>query len=83
MTACLHTAGIVRMTRHVIRADGTRELCVPQDAHDLQEIHFALVGENLLKVVEASANVAHMDLVYFAPFAEVLDNGEHLSFWIL
>ena len=78
----LKLAGIVGMTRHMIGADRQAELRVPQNAHDLQEIHLAFIGIHLRKIVEASSDVSHVDLVYLPPARQVLDDREHFRAWI-
>lgn len=42
---------IVAMTRHMVGAEGTGELKVPQHSHDLEKIHLSFVGKDFRKIV--------------------------------
>src|SRR5437867_12036842 len=71
------------MPRHVIGAQRAGKLDVSQNSHDPEEVHNAFIRENLLEIVETPANVAHMDLVYFSPFAQVLNNRQDFCLRVL
>src|SRR5713226_6528983 len=72
----LKLPGIVRMSRHMIGADRAGELHIPQNSHDLEKIHLSFIGVYFREIMKSSADVAHMDLVYFPSLTQVLDNGE-------
>src|SRR5438094_5867599 len=74
----LETVGIIRMTRHVIGTDRSGELPVAQHPHDGEKVHHPLVGINLFEIVQATADVAHVDLMNFSAPAQILDNREYL-----
>src|ERR1039458_9307141 len=48
----LETSRIVWMIRHMIGTDRTRELRVPENSHDLEKVHLALIGINLGEIVK-------------------------------
>ena len=79
----LEAARIIRVTRHVIGTDRSGELGVAQHPHDGEEIHHPFVGINLFELVQATANVAHVDLVDLSTPAQVFDNRRNLRVWIL
>jgi len=79
----LKTARIVRMVRHVVRTDRAGELRVSKNPHDPEEIHLSLVGVNFFKTVQSAPDIAHMDLVDFPTFAEILNNWQNLTAWVL
>src|SRR6266498_3682598 len=70
------------MTRHVIRTDRSCELGVSQHAHNREEVHRSFIRINLLKMVQATANVAHVNLMDFSAPAQVFDDGQDLRAWI-
>ena len=68
------------MSRHMVGTDGSRELDIPENSHDAEEIDFALIGINFLEIQEASTYVAHVNLVDLAALAEILhDSQDFLS----
>src|SRR5439155_4478517 len=66
----LEAVGIIRMTRHVVGTDCPGELGVSQHPHDGEEVHHPFVGINLFKIVQAAADVAHVNLVNFSAPAQ-------------
>src|SRR5438034_3735390 len=85
VTECerVYTPGIVGVPRHVIGAQRAGKLDVSQNSHDLEEVHNAFIRENLVEIVETAANVSHMDLVYFSPFAQVLNDRQDFCLRVL
>src|ERR1700761_408391 len=79
----LKFAGIVRMAWHMVGAYRHAELRIPQNAHDLQKIHFSFVGVHLREIVETPADVAHMHLMYLPSLGKVLDDRQNVFAWIL
>jgi hypothetical protein len=73
----LKLPGIVRVARHMVRTDRQAELHISKNSHNLEKIHLSFVGVHFREVVKASADITHMDLMYFAPITQVLDNGEN------
>jgi hypothetical protein len=67
----------------MIGAYRTRELHVPKNSHELEEVHLALIGIHFFKTVQPATDVAHMDLVDLSSFPQILDNGQDLHAWVL
>ena len=55
----------------------------PQNTHDLEEIHVAFVRIYLGKVMQTSADVAHVDLIDLPAITKVLDDREDFRSGIL
>jgi len=64
------------MARHVIRTDRQAELHISKNSHNFEKIHLSFVGVNLREIVEASPDITHMNLMYFAPDTQIFDNRE-------
>src|ERR1035441_5797494 len=75
----LDLAWVIGMSRHMVRADRAGKLHVPQDAHDLEEVHLSLVGIHFREVVKAAADIAHVNLVYLSALAQVFDDREDFA----
>src|SRR5262245_2900146 len=71
------------MPGHVIGAKRSGKLCVSHDSHDLEKVHVAFIRENLRKVMQSSADVAHVNLINFSSLAQILDNRQNLCLWVL
>src|ERR1043166_9024977 len=70
---------IVRMTRHMIRADRAGKLRVPQNSDHLEKIHVSFIRIHFREIVKSSTDVAHMDLSFFSSSTKVWDKGEIFS----
>src|SRR5438034_234417 len=77
------TFRVIRMTRHVVGTNRSGELGVAQHAHDGEESQHSFGGKNLVELVQAAADVAHVNLVDFSSPAQVLDDGENFLVGIL
>ena len=58
----------------MIRTHRARKLRVSEKSHDLEKIELPLIRKHFLEIVQSSADVAHMYLVYFPSFTQVSDN---------
>ena len=65
------------MARHVIGTDREAKLHISKDSHYFEKIHLSFVGVNFREIVKTSADITHMNLMYFAPPTQVLDNREN------
>src|SRR5262245_9073837 len=71
------------MVRHVVRTDRASELCVSKNAHDPEKIHLSLVGVHFFKTVQPAPDITHVDLVDFSALAEILNNRQNFTSWVL
>src|SRR5262245_27292009 len=67
------------MTRHMIGADRKCELRIPQDSHDLEEIHHSLIRIYFCEIVKPSLDIAHMYLMDLPAFGQILDDGKYFQ----
>lgn len=75
----LETTWIIGVFWHVIWTDRTRKLGVPQNSHNLQEVHLAFIWEYLAIVVQSASDCLHVYLANFFLPAEILDDGEYVD----
>lgn len=68
---------IVGVARHMIRTDRETELHISKNTHNLEKIHLSFIGVHFREAAKASTDIAHMDLMYFAPTPQVFDNRKN------